>query len=156
MEKSTEKKEKTQLQGLKEELIKMLEVQQEYEEESIKFVISQVKIIAHNLLFRIYSNAVLINLIRPPEPKNSISELIKKVCFTTQSNMVQIFMSDYNLANILAVNFEEILKESDTKDKSYEVVVSEEVEGAVIDIVLNKSRIESFVDYSKDKEVYSV
>jgi len=144
------------LQGLKEELIKMLEVQQEYEEESIKFVISQVKIIAHNLLFRIYSNAVLINLIRPPEPKNSISELIKKVCFTTQSNMVQIFMSDYNLANILAVNFEEILKESDTKDKSYEVVVSEEVEGAVIDIVLNKSRIESFVDYSKDKEVYSV
>jgi hypothetical protein len=134
----------------------MLEVQQEYEEESIKFVISQVKIIAHNLLFRIYSNAVLINLIRPPEPKNSISELIKKVCFTTQSNMVQIFMSDYNLANILAVNFEEILKESDTKDKSYEVVVSEEVEGAVIDIVLNKSRIESFVDYSKDKEVYSV
>jgi hypothetical protein len=156
MRKSTEKKEKTQLQGLKEELIKMLEVQQEYEEESIKFVISQVKIIAHNLLFRIYSNAVLINLIRPPEPKNSISELIKKVCFTTQSNMVQIFMSDYNLANILAVNFEEILKESDTKDKSYEVVVSEEVEGAVIDIVLNKSRIESFVDYSKDKEVYSV
>lgn len=144
------------MQGLKEELIKMLEVQQEYEEESIKFVISQVKIIAHNLLFRIYSNAVLINLIRPPEPKNSISELIKKVCFTTQSNMVQIFMSDYNLANILAVNFEEILKESDTKDKSYEVVVSEEVEGAVIDIVLNKSRIESFVDYSKDKEVYSV
>jgi len=144
------------LQGLKEELIKMLEVQQEYEEESIKFVISQVKIIAHNLLFRIYSNAVLINLIRPPEPKNSISELIKKVCFTTQSNMVQIFMSDYNLANVLAVNFEEILKESDTKDKSYEVVVSEEVEGAVIDIVLNKSRIESFVDYSKDKEVYSV
>jgi len=144
------------LQGLKEELIEMIEVQQEYEEESIKFVISQVKIIAHNLLFRIYSNAVLINLIRPPEPKNSISELIKKVCFTTQSNMVQIFMSDYNLANILAVNFEEILKESDTKDKSYEVVVSEEVEGAVIDIVLNKSRIESFVDYSKDKEVYSV
>lgn len=134
----------------------MIEVQQQYEEESIKFVISQVKIIAHNLLFRIYSNAVLINMIRPPEPKNSISELIKKVCFTTQSNMVQIFMSDYNLANVLAVNFEEILKESDTKDKSYEVVVSEEVEGAVIDIVLNKSRIESFVDYSKDKEVYSV
>ena len=144
------------MQGLKEELIEMIEVQQQYEEESIKFVISQVKIIAHNLLFRIYSNAVLINMIRPPEPKNSISELIKKVCFTTQSNMVQIFMSDYNLANILAVNFEEILKESDTKDKSYEVVVSEEVEGAVIDIVLNKSRIESFVDYSKDKEVYSV
>lgn len=134
----------------------MIEVQQQYEEESIKFVISQVKIIAHNLLFRIYSNAVLINMIRPPEPKNSISELIKKVCFTTQSNMVQIFISDYNLANVLAVNFEEILKESDTKDKSYEVVVSEEVEGAVIDIVLNKSRIESFVDYSKDKEVYSV
>lgn len=144
------------MQGLKEELIEMIEVQQQYEEESIKFVISQVKIIAHNLLFRIYSNAVLINLIRPPEPKNSISELINKVCFTTQSNMVQIFMSDYNLANILAVNFEEILKESDTKDKSYEVVVSEEVEGAVIDIVLNKSRIESFADYSKDKEVYSV
>ena len=144
------------MQGLKEELIEMIEVQQQYEEESIKFVISQVKIIAHNLLFRIYSNAVLINMIRPPEPKNSISELIKKVCFTTQSNMVQIFMSDYNLANVLAVNFEEILKESDTKDKSYEVVVSEEVEGAVIDIVLNKSRIESFVDYSKDKEVYSV
>jgi hypothetical protein len=144
------------LQELKEELIEMIDIQQQYKEESIKFVISQVKIIAHNLLFRIYSNPILINLIRPPEPQNSISELIKKVCFTTQSNMVQIFMSDYNLANVLAVNFEEIFKKSDTKDKSYEVVVSEEVEGAVIDIVLNESRIESFVDYSKCKEVYSV
>jgi len=144
------------LQGLREELIEMIEVQQDCEEDTIKFVMYQVKIIAHNLLFRIYSNAVLMNMIRPPEPKNSISELINKVCFTTQSNMVQIFMSDYNLANILAVNFEEILKESDTKDKSYEVVVSKEVSGAVIDIILNKSRIETFKDYSKNQEVYSI
>jgi hypothetical protein len=144
------------LQGLKEELTEMIEVQQQYEEESINFVITQVKIIAHNLLFRIYSNEFLINMIRPPEPKNSISELIKKVCFTTQSNIIQIFMSDYNVANILALNFEEILKESDTKDKRFEVSVSKEYGGAVIDIVLNKSRIETFKDYDKCKLVYAI
>jgi len=141
---------------LREKLIQMIEQQKGIVEDSIEFVMLQIKIIAHNLLFRIYSNEVIMDMLGCPEPKEAIDEVINKVCFTTQSNMIQIFMSDYKLAHTLALNFEEILKESETKDKNYEVKVSTEVEGAVIDILLNKSRIETFKDYNKNVEVYSI
>lgn len=144
------------LQELHDKLIKMLAEQSELNEDSVEFILLQIKIICHNLLFKIYSNDAISKLIEAPEIQNSISELVKKVCFTTQYNVVQIFVSDYNLAKVLAINFEEILAESDTIDKSYNVMVEDEELVSVIDIVLNKSRVESFKDYSKQKQVYSL
>jgi hypothetical protein len=144
------------LQELHDKLIKMLAEQSEMNEDSVEFILLQIKIICHNLLFKIYSNDAISKLVEAPEIENSITELVKKVCFTTEYNVVQIFISDYNLAKVLAINFEEILAESDTIDKNYDVMVEDEQVVSVIDIVLNKSRVESFKDYSKQKEVYSL
>lgn len=144
------------LQELHDKLLKMLAEQSELNEDSVEFILLQIKIICHNLLFKIYSNDAISKLVEAPEIQNSISELVKKVCFTTQYNVVQIFISDYKLAKVLAINFEEILAESETIDKSYDVMVEDEEVVSVIDIVLNKSRVESFKDYSKQKEVYSL
>lgn len=142
---------------LQSELEIMLKEQELLVEDSVQYVITQIKIICHNLLFKIYSNDVFLDMIKPPAIENSISEIIKKVCFTTEYDIVQIFVSNYQMAEVIALNLADILKTSETVDKNCPIEISVQDEIACIDLFLKNSRISTFKDYKKGKEVvYSI
>jgi hypothetical protein len=124
-------------------------------EDSIEFVIGQIKIICHNILFSIYSNAVFVNMIQPPEIKDSISEIVRKVCFTSKSMRIQIFISSLKMAEVLAVNLAESLKTSETINTNLPIEISECGDEAVVDIYLVNSRVKEFFDF-EEAGVYSI
>jgi hypothetical protein len=150
------KKEDTQLNVLKEEIIQIVELQNDNDEDSIKFFMNQIKVVSLNLIHKLYAIDIVRQLVQPPKAKKQYSEFIKSICFTTGHNMIQIFISEYKIAEVLLINFDMILRESTTKDKRYKVQLYKESNIYILDIILEKSRVKKLKDYSKKIKVYSV